>query len=96
MEKDFSWVLHDKYFKLTNKNIEVILRNGRMVRGVIVGFFLSGDEGSDQSITKWHIVDEMDAINHGVDGLGKKKGEVIRQRDISEIHFQEDDSIMKF
>jgi fibronectin type 3 domain-containing protein len=96
MKKDSSWLLHEKYFKLTNKNIEVFLRDGRSIKGVFVGFFLHGADSDEPSISKWHIVDEQASFSWGVDGLGNTRGEIIRQRAIAQIHFQEDNSTMIF
>jgi len=96
MKTNSSWLLHDKYFRLTNKNIEVLLRNGRSIRGVIVGYFLNGIDQNEPSIWKWHIVQENDSRGWGIDGMGNMRGEIIKQRSIAEIRFQEDNSIMKF
>ncbi len=96
MKRDSSWLLHDKYYSLTNKTIEVILRNGRSIKGVFVGFFVSDEESGPPSILRWHIADLPEGLVRGVDGLGNMKGEIIRHRVIAEIRFAEDQSVMKF
>jgi hypothetical protein len=92
MEKDFSGILYEKYFSLTDRNIEIELKNGKVVQGMIIGFYRNGEYNSKPCIFKWHIVNADDEMSLGVDGLGFLAGEIIKTRDIAHVRFIEDDS----
>ncbi len=95
METDTSLILYQKYFSLANRQIEVKLKNNRTISGVIVGFFKSDEDAHDFHICEWHIADEKDKLTLGVDAFGYIKGVIVRHRDIIEVKFFEDGSIMK-
>lgn len=96
MKTDFSRLLYDKYFSITNRNIEVKMKNGVIIQGIIVGF-IKGDEYScDPYITKWHIVDTSDERSRGIDIFGFPSGTYIKHNDIVQVKFCQDNSIMIF
>ena len=94
MEKDFSRILYDKYCGLINRNIEVTLKSGIVFQGVIIGFYK--DNYHNPSITKWHIVDEKDKNSLGINAFSISIGKIVNQKDIAEVKFFEDNTILKF
>lgn len=96
MKQDTSKILHDKYFKLANKNIEVILKNGNVIKGVIIGFVKGDIHKKESYIIKWHIADEKYMLTIGLDAFGFPIGNIIRQADIQKIFFYQDNSILEF
>jgi hypothetical protein len=96
MKKDFSRLLYDKYFGLTNRNIVVRLKNGTVFSCVIIGFYKSGDEADQPYIVKWHITGVKDKSTSGVDPLDLLNGEVIEQKDIAEVDFLADNTVLRF
>ncbi len=96
MENDLSKQLYDKYFKLTNRNITVTLKNGNKISGLFISFFRGDEWWENPYITQWHLVDEKHKTTLGIDALGFIIGEYIKQKDIAEISFYQDNSIIKF
>jgi hypothetical protein len=94
MEKDFSRILYEKYFSLTNRNIEIALKNGKVVRGMIIGFYRNGEYSNKPYILKWHIVNENDKMSLGVDSFGFMIGEIIKTTDIAQVRFIADGSFL--
>lgn len=96
MNTDFSKLLYDKYFSLKNRNIVILLKNGRLIKGVIFGFY-RGDEDSDEPyIIKWHIIKNNTGRTPCIDPFGFIPGELINQSDIAEVYFLFDNSSLKF
>lgn len=96
MKTDFSRILYDRYFNLTNRNIEVKLKNGNIIRGIIVGFFKGYEDNNEPYIMQWHIADEKNKILFGIDAFGNMDGTIINSKDITEVKFLEDNSIIRF
>lgn len=87
--------IYAKYFTLENKTVEVILKDKRCLKGVFVGFFKDDLDSCESKIIKWQFVnDEIDNL-FGIDSLGFLIGEIISQKDILEIHFLGDGSVLK-
>jgi hypothetical protein len=95
MDKDFSRLLYDKYFGLSNRNIEVKLKDGTVFRCVIIGFYKKGEEDTPY-ITKWHIIGATDKNRLGINPLDLLNGNTIDQQEIAEVKFMEDGSVLKF
>lgn len=95
MEKDTSRILFDKYFSLSDRTIEVVLKSGRRLTSVIIGFWYSEDENDEPPVKKWHIVDKEHNTSSGFDNLGIIQGEIIKHCDIDTVYFFEDKSILK-
>lgn len=93
MKTDDSKQLYDKYYNLKDRRIEIVLKNGRYLRGVICGFFKGDAESDEPYIIKWHIVAETEHKRFGHNFMGCITGEIIRQRDILEIVFNENNKI---
>ena len=91
MKTDFSKQIYDNYYSLTNRKIELILKDGRYLAGFICGFFRGDRESNDPYIIKWHIVSEEEKNRFGTAILGCLTGEIIRQEDIAEIYFNENE-----
>ena len=90
MKTDLSLVLHDKYFKLKSRIIEIELKNHLLLTGKFVGFF----RGNKTYIVKWHLVDAN--VLFGIDAFGFLVGKIINHKDISKIKFLGDNSVMFF
>jgi hypothetical protein len=95
MEKDFSRLLYDKYFGLTDPNIEVKLVNGTVFPCIIIGFYKSV-EGELPYIEKWHIANKKNEHTLGINAYDLPIGKIIRQKDIAEVRFFEDGSVLRF
>lgn len=66
------------------------LKDGRVVKGIICGFF-KGDKDLDEPyIIKWHIVNEQKYKRFSSNFLGSITGEIIKQEDIHEVYYYED------
>ena len=94
MKKDASRVLYDKYFNLRNRNIEIVLKNGGRIRGIIVGYYTDDLENEESAIQKWHVVVANQSSCLDFSGFGGNNGTLIRHRDIASITFEEDQSTM--
>lgn len=88
MKTDSSLLLYNKYYSLTNKEIEVELKtkpNGGVNFWVIL-------EEKKNYISKWQLVD-IDVL-FGSDNFGFLIGKIIVHSDILKIKFFQDNSIM--
>ena len=94
--KDSSTKMLEKYFSLTNCDVEVLLKNGRMIKGVIIGFYSNDEELEEPAVHHWHIIDQNDKIAFGFDPFGLIKGEIVKHSEIASIYFHEDNSRMDF
>ncbi len=96
MKTDVSAVLFTKYFTLENPKIEITLKDRTVLIGIFVGYF-RGDELAKESFVKmWHFSKDKnaDVLDHQL--LDLDKNQIIQQKDILQIHFFEDDSVMNF
>jgi hypothetical protein len=96
MKKNTSRILHDKYFKLANRNIEILLKNGRRIHGIIVGYFPSDPDDEESPIHHWHIIDGNSQSFLNFSDPGFQQGALIRHCDIASITFEEDNSTLSF
>ena len=96
MEKDFSRLLYDKYFGLTNRNIVLKLKNGNVLSCIIIGFYKSEDERDKPYIKKWHISGATDKSTLGINPLDLLNGQIIENKDIAEVDFMADDTVLIF
>jgi len=94
MKKDTSRILHDRYFSLTNRTIQIVLRNGKKIRGIIIGFVNRDADDMQSPVRLWHIVEEKDRIFAVTAVRGLDHGTMIRHRDILSVTFEEDNSII--
>ena len=95
VEMNTSMELFEKLEQLSNQQVVIMLKNGKKLRGKLIGFFKDEEFSSSRFAMKWHIVDQHDPDN-GFDIFGLHKGTIVNQNDIAEVHFMEDNSIMKF
>ena len=96
MKRDTSRKLYDKYFSLGNRSIEVLLKNGRILEGTIIGYYAFDEDADDTPIHHWHMIDEKQQYCPAFSCLGLIRGELIRHSDIVSVTFHEDNSIMNF
>ena len=96
MKRDSSQRLYTKYFSLAKGRIEIVLKDGRKLKGTVCGFFKGDVDRNEPYIRQWHIVEEIDKYNFGIDGLGFRQGEIINQGDIASVYFDDDQTLMTF
>lgn len=96
MESDHSRELFERYFALDKRLVNITLRNGSQVRGIIIAFSKGDEYLEEPFITHWHLVDEKDKMSLGTNMLGLQIGQLIAQEDIVTIQFYQDNSIMNF
>ena len=96
MITDSSIWLHHKYFGLKNPQIIIKLKNGRVLKGIIHGYYHGDEDKGEPRYWMWHILDPNEAYTLGVDAFGFQMGEIIRHREIAEVYFEEDHTKMKF
>lgn len=96
MKIDWSKLLYDKYFNLTDRFITVTLKNGVIISGFFIAFRCGNRLSSDSFITQWQLVSEADKNTLGIDPAGFFLGQFVQQKDILEINFHQDNSIMHF
>ena len=96
MKKDSSCILFERYFSLSDRNIEIILKNGRILHGIFAGFFFLNDDPDNPSIHTWHFVNNNEHGNSGYCGVQFCRGELILHRDIASVTFMADHSTMVF
>lgn len=86
IETEFSEQFYEKYFSLNKRKVEITLRNGQIVKGVICGLFRDDEE----RITRWHIVEAQGGLVLGLDAFGFIKGEIIRIEEIQHLGLSDD------
>ena len=96
MNTDLSEVFFNKYFDLKNPVIRLTLNNGSEIEGKINAYFYGDENSKDPYILKWQIVDKDEKNIIGLDGFSDWIGKIIAQKDIKEVYFFEDNSILKF
>lgn len=96
MKTDFSRLMYDKYSSLSDRNVEVKLQNGNIIRGAIVGFFKGYEYSNEPYVTQWHISDEKNKIVFGIDAFGDMEDTMINSEEIAEVKFLQDNSTIKF
>lgn len=94
METDLSYALYQKIRSLWDKALEVTMKDGRIMKGKFIGYFLGDIEEGEQYIIQWRVTDADDMS--GADAFGFLKGSLIVQSDIAQVKFLQDNSIMKF
>lgn len=96
MKRNTSRILYDKYFKLANRNIEILLKNGKRIHGIIIGYFPSDPDDEGSPIHHWHIIDNDSQSFLNSSDPEFQQGSLIRHCDITSITFEEDNSILSF
>jgi hypothetical protein len=87
MKWDYSKELYDKYMSLDNHSIEIKLRNGNCMQGIISGYF----RDDDCAILQWHIT--ISGANNTAT-MNDLKSTIIQTKDILTVKFLADDSII--
>lgn len=95
MDTDLSIELLKKYHSLGDHRIEVKMKNGNLLHGVLAGFYRSDDMDHTASISHLHLIPEDDHSVTGEDAFGLANGSVIHYKEIKQIKFS-DHSIMLF
>ncbi|HLP13833.1 MAG TPA: hypothetical protein VK177_18010 [Flavobacteriales bacterium] len=93
MKPEGSAILHQKYFSLSNKLIEITLRDGQVITCTIAGFFRDPD--NQEQIIEWHIVPQT-LQNTAEDIFNTATGQTIKHSQIRQVVFREDNSMMFF
>lgn len=89
MKTDYSKQIYDIYFGLENRMIKLVLKNGSIIKGIICGFFKGDTDLDEPYVIKWHIVKEQNYKRFGSNFLGCITGEIIKQEDIHEVYYYE-------
>lgn len=84
--------MFDKYFTLANPNVEIQLKNGRVIHGIIVGYYFTDTENQESPIHHWRVMDCRVSVQTGFNEHRCNKGECIRHGDIASVTFEEDRS----
>ena len=95
MKKDSSMMLLNKYFTLSDRRIELRLKNGQVRHGIIAGFFYGQECVNRRSVHMWRFVPDEEAGYPGYAGIEFKKGILVRHREILRITFYADNSTME-
>ncbi len=95
MVNDLSKKILNKYFKLIDKRVNILLKNNQSISGKIGGYFYGSNYYSDPYIEKWHILEEDNTSGSAEDSFGYLNGIIIFQKDIAEICFLEDGTKLK-
>ncbi|HMX88180.1 MAG TPA: hypothetical protein PKK64_08285 [Saprospiraceae bacterium] len=85
--------IFQKFLGLAHSNVEVYLKNGRIIHGVIIDFCLEFHQGQPY-VTTWHLVDENEKMTLGVNIVGQLCGEFVKTKDIIKIKFLQDQSFI--
>lgn len=85
--------LYEKYVQLKDTRVKMTLKNGDIVQGYIIGYFY--DDMEDDIIDQWQIGSEHELEDLGEDQSGHNFGKLVHQKDIDEVFFLEDKSILK-
>ncbi len=88
MKKDFSKEIFEKYYNSKEKILQITLKDGTILEGILVSF-IHGEGGIDPLIIKWHFVDKADIEKHHLSIDGEEIGTLINQEDIKSVNFKE-------
>jgi hypothetical protein len=86
MNTDKSKILYNKLDEVQNKKVKLQLINNEIKSGFLIGFF----HGENEFIERW-IFQEADELI-----FNPEEGEIIKQKDISEVFFFDDNSQIIF
>lgn len=92
MKKDLSYIFYQRYFSGSDRRIQMVLKSGRRITGVIIAFVRGDQYSHDPYITRWHITAEKDKMSLGRDAFGFLIGEVIHHKEIARIICLQDGS----
>jgi hypothetical protein len=96
MEGDLSQILYDEYFSTSNRHVEIKLKSGRVISGVIVSFFHGSEDWGEPFITRWRIAEFNRDTLLITDTCGNCIGEIINQQDILRVEFLDNHLTMEF
>jgi hypothetical protein len=95
MEADFSKQIYIKCCTLKNRVVKMVLKSGDIKEGVLAACATGNELEGDPSIIHWLLVPPGRELAVVIDCFGNKEGEIIHPEDIDEIHFTEDNSVLK-
>ncbi|MCK6649496.1 MAG: hypothetical protein L6Q66_07560 [Bacteroidia bacterium] len=87
MKQEHSQLLYEQYKLHPHVKVELVLKNGRSLKGFIMGWFK--EDADEPCISKWHIVEAENRSCLGIDAFGYLAGEVISQSDIISFRFED-------
>ncbi len=96
MKTNHSQELLEKIVSLTDKKIDMVLRSGEVISGMITGFIGNETGGGEGRILKWRIAGEDEGALLGTDPFGFTIGRTIDHKAIAEVRFRQDQTVMKF
>jgi hypothetical protein len=86
MNTDKSKILYNKLDEVQNKKVKLQLINNEIKSGFLIGFF----HGENEFIERWIFQEAEELI------FNPEEGEIIKQKDISEVFFFDDNSQIIF
>ncbi len=95
MKNDNSRTLYDKYFTLTDRFVEMELKDGRSLAGTITGYCLYDDDTDAPAVRYWHFVAGKSDGSAPCSGLGFIPGVMLPHRDIRSVTFREDGTTLR-
>lgn len=96
MEGDLSQILYNEYFSTNNRQVEIKLKGGRVIRGVLVSFFHGSEACGEPFIIKWRMAAFDPDTLLITDTCGNCIGEIINQEDILRVEFLDNHLVMNF
>lgn len=91
---DTSAILYEKYFSLTNREIKITLKSGKIIDGEIVGFTYK--DTSNKQIAFWHFQPMHSNYFIDFDNSRQTTDIIIPHKEIVSVYFYEDNSICYF
>jgi hypothetical protein len=86
MNTDKSKILYNKLDEVQNKKVKLQLINNEIKSGFLIGF----SHGENEFIERWIFQEAEELI------FNPEEGEIIKQKDISEVFFFDDNSQIIF
>ncbi len=90
MKNDSSKIFFDIYLNSNKSLLEVTLKTGRRLTGVIISFIFGDSDKNETFIKAWYFVEEKYKLTLGINAAGLPIGELINQNDIMTIKFIDD------
>ncbi len=91
-QEDFSKEIFDKYENASGSMAEILLKDGTLHKGFLVGYYHGDEEAGEPFILKWHFIDKSEIQLHDLsfsyDPDNPELGIIINQDDIQSVNFK--------
>jgi len=91
MKEDYSKVIYNKFYSTDLKILQVLLKNGSIMEGVLVGFYQGDSLAGEPFITRWNFVVESDFKEYDSLPFYARKNDlekIIKQEEIELVQFK--------